>query len=242
MDILTLIYKIQKDGKIIKIFNPNFVKKYKSRFKIIYENKIYDLQSEFIVKQNNITKLKIKLIHFNIHLNIKSITEGCKSFIGYKKNKNNLKKNIKYNQIDTYRKYTVLDKYFIVYQIKPYEKEVKIFGEEFVNINRNNCRIVYKDKDLPLQSYLRVENNDENLEILLLIINNISNLRNMFYKCDSLKYIFNDRYEGGLKEGKSKEEKELDPKDSEMNKAFYSDNKYSNSNISLETIKSKNTI
>ena len=73
MDILTLIYKIQKDEKIIKIFNPNFVKKYKSRFKIIYENKIYDLQSEFIVKQNNITKLKIKLIHFNIHLNIKSI-------------------------------------------------------------------------------------------------------------------------------------------------------------------------
>ena len=224
MDILTLIYEIQKDKKIIKIFDDNFVRKNKSRYKIIYENKIYPLQSEFIVKQNDITKLKIKLIHFNICFNIKLITKRCKSF----RYKNYLKKN---------DKYTILDKFFISYQIRPNEKEIKIFGEEFVNINRQNCHILYNGKDLPLQSYLKVEDNDDNLEILLIIINEISNLRYMFYKCDSLKYIFNDRYEGELKEGQSKEEKELDPKDSEINKAFYPDNKYINSNISLETIK-----
>ena len=95
MDILPLIYEIQKDEEIIKIFNPIFVKKYKSRCKIVYQNKIFPLQSEFMVKQNNITKLKIKLIHFNNHLNIDSITEGCKSFIRNKKNKNYLKKILK---------------------------------------------------------------------------------------------------------------------------------------------------
>ena len=47
MEIENYIYEVKENEKIIKIFNQVFVKNNKYKYKIIYNNKLYPLQSEF---------------------------------------------------------------------------------------------------------------------------------------------------------------------------------------------------
>ena len=70
--------------------------------------------------------------------------------------------------------------------------KIKIFGKTFVNNNKNNCKIIYKDKEYELKEYF--ENNNKNNEIILTlrIFNNITNMSSMFYECTQL-YSFPDQ-------------------------------------------------
>ena len=71
-----------------------FVKMNKHKYKIIYNNKMYPLQSIFQIKENKIGKLRIKLICYNHIKNIPPIFTHLPKYYGYKIEK--FKKNNKY--------------------------------------------------------------------------------------------------------------------------------------------------
>ena len=72
----------------------------------------------------------------------------------------------------------------LVYSAK--NKSIRIFGNLFVNNNWKNCKIIYENKASNLTEQFRMKNKSG---IKLRIINDISNLSYMFYKCLSLESI-----------------------------------------------------
>ena len=58
---ITIIYKINKNDKFVKIFDEDFVKDKKDFCKILYEGKEYELQGNFNVENINEELLEIKL-------------------------------------------------------------------------------------------------------------------------------------------------------------------------------------
>ena len=81
----------------------------------------------------------------------------------------------------------------IIYKPIANEK-LRIFGNYFVKNNKNNCKIIYKDKEYELKEYFEdINNNCNSNEIILIlrIINNITDVSCMFYDCTQL-YSFPD--------------------------------------------------
>ena len=75
----------------------------------------------------------------------------------------------------------------IVYKIK--DNKIKLFDSDFVLNNKNNCKIIFNDKEYELQekfSIDNIENKDGKLEIILNGIKNVTNMSSMFCECDSL--------------------------------------------------------
>ena len=77
----------------------------------------------------------------------------------------------------------------IVYDIK--QKEINIFGYEFVKNNKNKCKIILGNKEYKLAEICNItdyNNNSKNgkLYIKLKIIGNITNMSYMFYECKLL--------------------------------------------------------
>ena len=66
---------------------------------------------------------------------------------------------------------------------KTKNKRTKIFGSYFVNNNKYNCKIIYKDSEYDLISYFNLENNNE---IKLKINKNLTDISHMFEQCESL--------------------------------------------------------
>ena len=78
------------------------------------------------------------------------------------------------------------DEITIIYKING-ESNIKIFDDTFVNNNKNNCKIIYKNQEYELTELFKVENIKNNkLEIKLKNINNIDSMKAMFYECKSL--------------------------------------------------------
>jgi len=75
------------------------------------------------------------------------------------------------------------------------EEKLRIFGNDFVNNNVNKCKIIYKEKEYKLTRYLEDIDNKYNpndiISLKLKGINNITDMCNMFAKCNSL-YSFPD--------------------------------------------------
>jgi len=68
----------------------------------------------------------------------------------------------------------------IIYKINKEEK-IKIFGEEFVENNKNICKIKYDNKEYELKEEFEIKNkNKSELNIVLKNINNIINMGDMF--------------------------------------------------------------
>ena len=110
------------------------------------------LYNEVIIKQKN---------KYNIE-KINNIFD--KSF---NKNKNS----ILTNNVRIKTKYRVDDK-----------KIIKIFGNYFFRNNKNKCYISYEGKKHKLVEYLEIKNNNiRKIEIELIGINNIIDLREMFF-------------------------------------------------------------
>ena len=79
------------------------------------------------------------------------------------------------------------DEIFIIYKIGKDEDSVKIFYSDFVELNKNNCKIIYEEKEYDLKKEFNVKNiKKEILEIRLKGIMNITNMHAMFYDCSSL--------------------------------------------------------
>ena len=80
------------------------------------------------------------------------------------------------------------DYIIINYNINKYDKEIRIFGKNFVKNNKNICQIVYEDEYFELNEFLKIDNLENNkiIEIKLIGINNIIDASYMFSGCKSL--------------------------------------------------------
>ena len=80
----------------------------------------------------------------------------------------------------------------LVYNIPNNEKKIKIFGNEFVGINKDICKIIYKNKEYELTEYFNCQDEKENLlKINLKGINNAIVLDNMLEGCSQLSPLSN---------------------------------------------------
>ena len=72
------------------------------------------------------------------------------------------------------------------------EKEIRIFGDKFVENNKKICKIVYNNQEQELVGTINITDfNNDFLEITLNGINNIVNASYMFYNCISLTSLEN---------------------------------------------------
>ena len=84
-----------------------------------------------------------------------------------------------------------LNEIHIKYKIKKEDNKIRIFGNKFIHMNYNNCKIVINGKEKELVSFYDIERLEENeiLEIKLKGINNIKDISNMFSNCPSLSTL-----------------------------------------------------
>ena len=93
---------------------------------------------------------------------------------------------------DEYFNHSFFNEISIIYT-KEYknDKEIKIFGKNFVENNYGKCKILYKRKYYDLMQYFIIDDNAEKIEIKLDGISNITNFSWMFSGCNSLVTIKN---------------------------------------------------
>ena len=111
------------------------------------------------------------------------------------------------------------------YKINEGENIIKIFGKIFVQNNIDKCIMVYRNKILPLQEYIKIEKCEkEKFEILLIDFAEISEEGFIFSKCNILKDKKEDKKENistNEKPRKHKtENKETENKEKESNIIF----------------------
>ena len=81
------------------------------------------------------------------------------------------------------------EKKTIIYIINKNIKKIKLFGEVFVNNNKNNCHLLIDNEKKELLSELILNEEQilkKNLEIILIEKKPITNLNCMFYECKSI--------------------------------------------------------
>ena len=82
-------------------------------------------------------------------------------------------------------KYSNIEAENIVYNIKANDPKVKLFGEEFVKNNKDNCFLIINNDIFEIQEYF-ITNEEKRLKIKLIGQNKITNLSYLFHKCESL--------------------------------------------------------
>jgi len=80
----------------------------------------------------------------------------------------------------------------ITYNIEN-ENRIRIFGEEFVQNNKDKCKIIFENDELELNEYFYIKDHNNNilnkLKIKLKYINNITNMSHIFDGCRSLSSL-----------------------------------------------------
>ena len=189
MKIYKIIYTNDNKTKF-KITEPNFVEKNIHKYRIVYKNKIYSLQSIFNIIKNNGKKIKFKLICYNKIQDINIILKYKPNFKHFFEVKKFKKLMIMYQFFD-YFLASSGEILRLMYKIDN-EDKIQIFGDEYSGNNGNKCSIIYKDKIFPLQSYFLLNNIDKDdkknkkFEILLLELEDISDRSYMLYICELL--------------------------------------------------------
>ena len=71
--------------------------------------------------------------------------------------------------------------------------KVRIFGEKFVKNNKQNCKIIYNNKEYELKEYIndidKEYNNKDEIKIKLKGINKVTDMRDMFSYCNTLSSL-----------------------------------------------------
>ena len=96
----------------------------------------------------------------------------------------------KFNNIFNLYSKMNIDEINIIYKAK--EKEIKLFDEDFVKNNKNNCRLIINGKEQDLKekyTFGLFSTKKEVLEIKLKGITNITNMSGMFNGCSSLSSL-----------------------------------------------------
>ena len=71
------------------------------------------------------------------------------------------------------------------------EKKIRLFGDKFIDNNKNNCKIYYNGKEYELETFIMKQNFTKTLEIKLRVYKDITNMSYMFSDCNSLVSLFN---------------------------------------------------
>lgn len=85
-----------------------------------------------------------------------------------------------------------LNQISIRYKIVPGDKEIKLFGKNFVENNKNNCHLLIDGDPNKLFQYYKLSNeqkNKDHIEIKLIETKPITNVSNIFDGCNSLQSI-----------------------------------------------------
>ena len=129
-----------------------------------------------IIKENNRNN-KIKNI-LNLYNKIKNKEE----FINNNDNSNKMNNNKEFSNNEIILRYNIND---------AKDNKIKIFGKDFVNNNKNNCKILCENKLYELIEYFDISNynNKDILEIKLQGINHITNASSMFSSTNSLSSL-----------------------------------------------------
>ena len=175
---------IVKECKIKKIFKgTNF-------FEYISKEENPKLGSPLILKKEgngyNVIGIHKAINKENNYYIGMFIKEPIKSFFE-KKNINKLY-NMKIFNLNHF-----IDEIKIEYKIDE-NKNIRIFGDEFVNNNKNICKIIINKKEEELCSFYDTENielNNNILKVTLTGINNITDINSLFAGCDTLIFISN---------------------------------------------------
>ena len=77
----------------------------------------------------------------------------------------------------------------IIYDVKE-ENSIRIFGSGFVENNRNICKMIIDNKEYEITEEYKIKNNNNSkLKIILKGIDNITNMRGIFFECSSLSSL-----------------------------------------------------
>ena len=183
------IFKFKDYKSLIHVFDNNFICSNKTKFKIVYKNKIYPFINEFVTSVKSLDNMKIKIISFINFSDISNNTEFLKMTNIFEENNKYTKK--KRNKYNVYFKCSLFEMSIIEYIIDKKDNKIRIFGKNFVEKNKNKCIIIYKDKIFPLQEYFSKEDIEKEekmkLEITLIELGDITDRSYMFHKCNLLK-------------------------------------------------------
>ena len=145
----------------------------------IYYNIFTDIINNYELKNRN----------YNILNNINEINNNIIKEIKQIKQINNNNMNDKINNIINIYNKIINNDINIIYNIEYNYKDnyIRLFGEEFVNNNKEICKILIDNKEYELMEEYNVYNyNEEKLKINLIGIKNVTNMSYMFSDCSSL--------------------------------------------------------
>ena len=148
---------------------------------VIEKMNIYYRINEYIINSYNNKRLNYEILYNLKKIKFNNIIDDLKNVIeeNYYKNKFTSIFNI-YNKMN-------INEITLIYDNSKKEKIIKIFGEDFVGNNKNNCKIIYKGEEYSLGTKFKLKNIiEDKLKIKLKGIMNISNMCWMFNDCPSL--------------------------------------------------------
>ena len=124
----------------------------------------------------------------NTNLNKSKIQEIFKLSIG--NNIINFNNNKKKNSEINYNK-KIIKKNIgkMIYEINGYNKNIKLFNQEFIQNNMKRAKIIIKNKLYDLKEYIKIEK--QKIKIKIKFIDNIFKLNCMFKDCISLSSVYN---------------------------------------------------
>ena len=178
--------KIDEFGKYIYQLNEsldeviNRLNEYKKNINEYY-NIYIDIMKNIENKDRN-----YEILNNMIEINNNNVMKDIK-YIAEEKNINN-KINIILditNKIGIKNK----DEITIIYNINKNQKSIRLFNSEFVNNNKNICKIIYDNKEIELKENINIEGKNGKLEIKLKGISKITNANKMFYECKNFESI-----------------------------------------------------
>ena len=80
----------------------------------------------------------------------------------------------------------------IIYKVDKDNDSIRLFGDEFVKNNINNCYLLIDGKQIKLCKELALSHEQKKktiLEIKLIEINKITNMKSLFHYCSSLNSL-----------------------------------------------------
>ncbi len=174
-----------KINKFKNIIDDIIIKLNKVKENIDY---FYDINNDILNSLNNNNINYEILYNYNKIKDIDIINDINKI------NNNNLDNNNIINILNIYDK--MINRYnnkiIINYNIKDGDK-IKLFDEDFVKNNKDNCKIKIEDKEYELMEYFNINNlknkNNNILSIELKGIENVTNMSYMFYECSLLNSL-----------------------------------------------------
>jgi len=184
--------------KILNVVKENINIYYQINYDLINNYEIHK-RNYHILKNINCIKSNVKIINdIDEIIKEKNMKEKINYILNlYNKIENKIENKMKYNNnnndnneqmnINEFKngitlKYNINSEY-----IK--DNQIKIFGKDFVKNNKNNCKILCENKIYELIEYFNISNyNNKNneLEIKVLGLNNITDASYMFHQCNSL--------------------------------------------------------